>query len=390
MANSSKHTIAFYPLGCADTTRINLGNGRKVLFDYAHMRNDNGRRLWYGTDIEDLRCELPKLLREDLADRDYYDVVAFTHLDQDHTHRADEFFHLEYSASFQGGERIKMNTMWVPAAALVENCTHLDTSAYRIQREVRHRFDNGSGVVIYSRPGHIKAWCERTGRDFESKKHLIRDAGECAPGFTLDGDGLEFFVHAPLAWRAADGSLDDRNDHCLVMQALFEVSGVKTSLLLTSDALKGTLGDIVQTTKRHHNEDRLKWDIYKTPHHGSYRSVGPIKGEDYTQPTEDIKWLLETQGQERGLQVCSSERNPPKGTDEDKDDYPPHRQALAYYEDVRSSKDGRLEVTMEYPREDSPKPLIVEIGVSGWDVVAGASSSAASIVSQRGNRAGAR
>ena len=36
---------------------------------------------------------------------------------------------------------------------------------------------------------------------------------------------------------------------------------------------------------------------------------------------------------------------------------------------------------MEYPREDSPKPLIVEIGVSGWDVVAGASSSAASIVS---------
>lgn len=390
MANHNKHTVAFYPLGCADTTRITLGNGRKVLFDYAHMRNDDGRRLWYGEEIDDLRCDLPKLLREDLkaASRTYYDVVAFTHLDQDHTHRADEFFHLEYSVSHQGGDRIKMNTMWVPAAALVENCNNLDTSAYRIQKEIRHRFDQGSGLVVFSRPDHIKDWCERTGRDFESKRSLIRDAGECAPDFKLDEDGVEFFVHAPLAWRAADGTLEDRNDHCLVMQALFEVSGSRTSLLLTSDAYKETLGDIVQTTKRHKNESRLQWDIYKNPHHGSYKSVGPEKGEDYTKPTGDIKWLLETQGQQRGLQVCSNERNPPKGSEEDKDDYPPHRQALAYYEDVRAAKSGRLEVTMEYPDQDAPEPLVVEIGASGWDITRSVASSAAAIVSRKGNRAG--
>ena len=389
MANQHKHTVTFYPLGCADTTRIDLGNGRKVLFDYAHMRNDNGRRDWYGEDQEDPRCDLPKLLREDLsaANRNYYDVVAFTHLDEDHTNRADEFFFLDFSSAHQGKDPIKMNTMWVPAAALVENRNELCPSATTIQREIRHRFDKGSGIVIFSRPGHIKEWCERTGRDFESKRHLIKDAGERAPGFKLDEDGLEFFVHAPLAWRAND-TLLDRNDHCLVMQALFEVGGVRTSMLLTSDALKETLSDIVQTTKRHNNEVRLQWDIYATPHHGSYRSVGPVKGEDYTDPTEDIKWWLETQGRTGCIQVCSSERNPMKGTEEDNDDYPPHRQALAYYNDVKIMKAGDLEVTMEFPNSNAPKPIKITIGSSGGEIDRSVASSAAYITSHPGNRAG--
>ncbi|MDQ3100749.1 MAG: hypothetical protein M3R08_05135, partial [Bacteroidota bacterium] len=145
MANHGKHTVSFYPIGCGDTTRIDLANGRKVLFDYAHMRNENGRRLWYGREIDDVRCDLSNLLREDLRANgtDYYDVVAFTHMDKDHTHRADEFFYLKHSSAHQGSERIKINTLWVPAAALVESCNDLDTSAYRIQREVRYRFDQG-------------------------------------------------------------------------------------------------------------------------------------------------------------------------------------------------------------------------------------------------------
>ncbi|MDQ3099946.1 MAG: hypothetical protein M3R08_01045, partial [Bacteroidota bacterium] len=100
------------------------------------------------------------------------------------------------------------------------------------------------------------------------------------------------------------------------------------------------------------------------------------------------KWLLETQGKQRGLQVCSSERNPPKGSEEDKDDFPPHRQALAYYDDVRAQKSGRLEVTMEYPDQEAPEPLVVEIGVTGWDITRSVASSAATIVSRKGNRAG--
>ena len=67
--------VHFFPLGNADTLRIDLTNGHKILVDYADMRNPD--------DENDLRCDLPEELRSDLwkADRDYYDAVCITHTD---------------------------------------------------------------------------------------------------------------------------------------------------------------------------------------------------------------------------------------------------------------------------------------------------------------------
>ena len=51
---------------------------------------------------DDLRCDLEQELRDDLkdSDRDYYDVVAFTHLDEDHYKRAAEFFWLKHAKKY--------------------------------------------------------------------------------------------------------------------------------------------------------------------------------------------------------------------------------------------------------------------------------------------------
>ena len=72
------HTVTFYPLGNADTSKIDLANGRTLLFDYANTRDPD--------DENDLRIDLPKQLRAELskARRKSFDVVAFTHLDDDH------------------------------------------------------------------------------------------------------------------------------------------------------------------------------------------------------------------------------------------------------------------------------------------------------------------
>ena len=35
------HSVTFHNIGNADCVRINLENGRKVLFDYANMRDPN-------------------------------------------------------------------------------------------------------------------------------------------------------------------------------------------------------------------------------------------------------------------------------------------------------------------------------------------------------------
>lgn len=78
------HIVRFFPIGNADTCLIELANGRRVLFDFADMHNPN--------DPDDKRCDLEKELRDILGDDKVIDVVAFTHLDRDHCHRAKEIF----------------------------------------------------------------------------------------------------------------------------------------------------------------------------------------------------------------------------------------------------------------------------------------------------------
>ena len=62
-------------------------------------------------DSTDKRIALPNRLRADLNGRDYYDVVAFTHLDDDHVRGSSDFFHLEYASQYQGEGRIKINEL---------------------------------------------------------------------------------------------------------------------------------------------------------------------------------------------------------------------------------------------------------------------------------------
>lgn len=83
--------LTFYPLGNADCCQIDFDNGRKMLVDYAHCRD--------AEDPDDLRIDLYKALHDDLDenDRDNYDVVAFTHADEDHVRNASDFFHFEHA-----------------------------------------------------------------------------------------------------------------------------------------------------------------------------------------------------------------------------------------------------------------------------------------------------
>jgi glyoxylase-like metal-dependent hydrolase (beta-lactamase superfamily II) len=136
------HKVTFFPLGNADCCRIDLHDGRKILFDYANTRNPD--------DESDRRCDLPTLLAEDLesADKNEFDVVAFTHLDDDHVCGAPDFFYLEHAEKYRVKGRPKIGELWVPAAALVEE--GLDGDARVIRGEARHRFKNKSGIRVFT------------------------------------------------------------------------------------------------------------------------------------------------------------------------------------------------------------------------------------------------
>ena len=344
--------MTFYPLGNADTALVELKDGRRMLVDYANMRS---------TKADDKRCDLPTLLKQDLkaaACRDYT-VVAFTHLDVDHTQGASEFFHLEHAKCYQCEGRPKIETMWVPADVVTEN--DLSEDARIIRQEARHRLRRGAGIKVFSRPERLRAWFEKEGIRIEDRTHCIVDAGQLVGGFSLAADGVEFFVHSPYATRSDRNELEDRNGGSLVFQARFREGAYETDVLLAADINHDVIGEIVRITKYHGNDDRLHWNVYKLPHHCSYTAIGPVKGTDVTTPTAEIEWLCEQQGERQGFIVSPSCPIPSKGSSADLDVQPPHRQAAEYYRSRVLAQRANLLVTMEEPRIATPEPIEISI-----------------------------
>jgi hypothetical protein len=346
--------IDVFPLGNADALRLVLADGRKVLVDFGNQGDPD--------DPDDLRCDLAEELRADLrkARRNSFDAVCFTHLDADHCEGASDFFWFRHAAKYQGEDRVKIDELWVPAAAITEN--GLEDCGRVIRQEARYRLREGTGIRVFSRPDVLKEWMQTNGIDFESRKHLIVDAGQLVPGFSKNGrERAEFFVHCPFAWRTNDNELVDRNQDAIVFQVTFKEDGVESYALLGSDVDHETLSLIVQTTKRHNREERLMWDFFKLPHHCSYLSLGPERGTDETKTVPEVKWLFETQGQRGAYIVSTSKPIPQKGSTEDDNPQPPHRQAANHHRRIARDKDGTFVVTMEHPRVNGPKPARFEV-----------------------------
>ena len=279
------HRLTFFPLGNADCCRIDLDAGRQILLDYAAVSDPK--------DPNDLRCNLAKLLRDELQarKRNYYDVAGFTHLDDDHVHGSSEFFHLEHAQKYQGAGRIKIRELWVPAAAIIEE--GCEDESRIIRQEARYRLKQGKGIRVFSRPDQLKDWLSKQGLSLDDRKHLFTDAGQLIPGWTTDLDGVEFFVHSPFASRLADGALLDRNKDSLVLHATFLADGNKTRVFFGADAEHEPLTDIIRITRAKGREERLESDVVKIPHHTSYLSLGSEKGKDKTQPTDEIAYFYE-------------------------------------------------------------------------------------------------
>lgn len=342
------HKITFFPLGNADCCRIDLENGRKLLFDYANMKNKN--------DEEDLHIDLENELKNDLKEsqKDYFDVVSFSHADDDHVHGLSEFFYLEHAEKYQGEGRIKIKELWVPAAILVETNPPEDVRVLR--QEARFRLKNKKGIKIFSEPDLLKSWIEEDKNlNYEDCKPFIFQAGNLVDGFTKKDDGFEIFIHAPFKTQLEDEVLN-RNDCSSIFQAVFKIDGEETKFMLFGDTDYEIISDIVKITKYNKNEERLEWDIYDIPHHCSYKALGNDKGKDKTVVDENVKTLLD-KGNNHGILISCSKPIP---TD-DIDPQPPHRQAKAVYEEVSQNIDGEFKVTREYPSKKNPRPIIITI-----------------------------
>lgn len=369
--------LTLYPLGNADCMLMDLAGGEKLIFDYAATRNKD--------DANDVRIDLEKAIRDNLAaaDRDDVDVFGISHLDNDHICGSTELFWLEHAAAYQSDDRIRIGELWVPAYVLIEDGLVGEARVWR--QEARHRLREGCNIRVFSRPEVLADWAKLNGIDLEARRHLFVDAGKLVPGFDLANKGVEFFVHSPFASRLDDGSLMDRNTDGLFLQATFEVSGVKTRVMMGADADYEVLSAIVDITEYHDRTERLEWDVFKLPHHCSYLSLGPDKGQHETAPVEQVKRLYETYGQQGGIIVSTSWPVPYEDTTQ-----PPHRQAAAYYRRILGfeGKRGQFKVTMYHPRASAPKPLVIEIDSTKARIVSAVAAGAGALTGAAAPRAG--
>lgn len=339
--------ITFYPLGNADSCLIQLAN-KTVLIDFADMRDAKSK--------EDKRCPLSTWLREDLGKAKAIDVVVFTHLDNDHVKGASEFFYLDHAKKYQGDDRIVIREMWVPAAAIVEADAENDGRV--IREEAKHRLRIGKGIKVFSRPAHLKDWFEKNGIKPEDRVNCIVDAGQTVPGFSVNADGAEFFVHAPFAER--DGEiLLDRNDNSIVLHATFRNN---TTALFTADITQEPLDKIIEITEKHDRKYRLQWDLMKCAHHCSYLSLNAEeKGKEKTTPSKPIARLISDYAKANCKLVITSD--PISNSDQDQ---PPHFQARKCYSEYINKKSGSILVTMETPSTESPERIVFNITSAGF------------------------
>ena len=365
--------VTFYPLGNADTCLVRLDNDKLFVFDYADKRNPE--------DPTDKRIDLKQSFREDIGfpNRKYVDVLAFTHGDDDHVRGASDMFWLNHAAKYQGDDRVKANELWVPAAMIVEEGSEDDTRILR--EEAKHRFLNRTGIRVFSRPAHLRDWLEKRGKRLEDYMHLITDAGQLVPNFDLANDGIEFFVHSPFAERD-NSQLLDRNENCLVMQAVIRSGGRDTRFLITADSIWEAWEKIIDITRAHGNDVRLAWDIFKLPHHCSYLSMAAEKGDYKTTPTYEFEWLL-SQGAVRAIMISSSREIPGETNDQ-----PPHVETYRRYKETADALDADLMVTMENPSKRQPKRTIITLDGNGPTLAKEAFGAGIAVTSTRSPRVG--
>ncbi len=382
----NNHSIKCYPVGNGDTTQIILSNKRRILFDFCNRVKAADQQ----TPEINLKAELEGELKK--AERDYFDVVAFTHADRDHIQGSTDFFELQHAEKYQGEERIKIRELWVPAAMLLEKAERDQQSEEFVilRQEARYRLLEGKEILVFSRPKELTDWLEEKlkerGEPANARDHLFIDAGTVVPSFSLNEHGVEFFCHSPFI-KHCDGGDIIRNSAALVFNVRFLADEVTYDYFHVGDAEWEDLEDIVKATRYHNNNDRLGWDLYNVPHHCSYWALSDEKGDEETIPKPLIQELL-LEGRKDAYIVSSSKPIPDL-----KESYnqvqPPHIQARKAYKRFLGNVGGRkLLVTMEEPNANKPEPLIFEISGKGITWQSLGSIGAAAILQSRPPRAG--
>lgn len=367
---AQQRSFTFYNVGNGQSVLITLDDRAHLLFDLLQKPDTSDR----SDKRADVHAELLKVLPT-RAGTAHIAVACFSHADRDHCQGFARVFKCDDSPE-DAENLITIDELWVTACLFRLAKKDLDDSAQALQKEARRR---------------LKLWADPDSRDEAEKAgnrlvvfgntlddedlEKLPDSQRYTAGETITKvagtarSDFEMFVHSPFRRVIEDDTIEP-NDGSLIGQVSVREGDRAALLLIGGDARCGIWKQVYNQTNRHDRLDRLDWDVFFVPHHGSYEFFTEKEREEGREEAEhdpcDTSMKILDRGRTNGWLVCSS--RPVRDQNYD-DKSPPHREAVKHYRNRADEIGGEFWCLMERPSESAPKPLVLRVTEAGLQKV---------------------
>ena len=351
--------IKFYPVDNGDTVLIKVGT--------TTIQVDSNIRSTEDNDYYDVKTDLLGELVRDAERRPHLDLFILTHPDQDHCRGMKVNYYLgdpeKYEADDKDNNLIIIDELWV-TPMLFSEANSDDAKALKKEANRRRKLWEDSSTDRNKAGNRL----HMIGYDGDTKFDKVPSY---VPGDTITSIngksnlGVEFFVHSPFKGSLIDGKAEaDKNSTSIVMQArFFEGESDPVALyVFGGDADHYVWAEVLNQSKSHNNEDKLKYDLFLAPHHCSWTFFNDVpyeNPESNKTPLESAKKIIRDY-KENGAYVIAS-----SAYIEDKMPNPPHYPAKTQYENLIGSKSHFISLAEE-PNKENPKPVVFEVTKSGF------------------------
>jgi len=363
----SEKNFTFYGVDNGEAVLVSLDDERHLMFGIK-QKSDDAEESDKTADVHaSLLKTLPKI---EGSKRRHLSVYCLSHSHSDHCQGIERVFKLPSIKQEDNDDLIEIDELWVTAAIFTDKA---EGPVEHIKKEAKRRLklyadpesaekteENGNMLVVFGKND-----------DVEDMKKLPKDrnptAGEVFKKICgEDQSDWEIFVHCPFHYVIREGNEEkvDANNSSLILQSVVKEGSALARLLIGGDAGCSIWKIVNKKTKENMNSERLKWDVFFVPHHGSYKFFTEKEHDEGRKeakenPDEDAMEIL-GRGETKGWIVCSS-RPVKEGNYDDKD--PPHIEAICHYREKVGKE--RFVCLMEYPNKEKPDPLVLRITENG-------------------------
>lgn len=356
--------MIFYPVDNGASILITLDDETHMLFDIKQKPED-------ATDddkTEDVHASLLKTLPK-RDGRRRLTVFAVTHPDLDHCQGFNRVFFYP-GQSEEDEDLIGIDELWVTAEIFNEK---LSGPAKDVQKEARRRLRLWSDKDKHKdaeKPGNMLVVFGRSDNEDLSVLPARRNPGAGTVVTSIAGQtrsDLEIFVHCPFSY-LLDNDEELRNDTSLIVQISMTDGDSKAALLIGGDAGCKVWKTVYNKSYEKSNLNRLEWDVFFIPHHGSYKFFTEKEHEEGRKEAEKnpakTSMSILAAGRENGWLVCSSR---PVKEENYEDGDPPHIEAIRHYRKCAEELGDKEHFVclMEHPSKENPSPLVLRLTQGG-------------------------